>query len=368
MPVPINGILYGAGLPTGGVPVQARFVGVRLSLEPMVLEVELASVVVSVGGFEHDELFLNWRDAEAQNWAFKPLTDADIALVMAHAPAQLQPQLAKWHQRSSHIKTVWGTIGGIAAVCVLALVVLWWQYDRAVGWVAEQIPVSTEEQLGNSALEQMKADGDILESGLAVDTVRDIGGKLTKGSRYKYQWYVKTDSTVNAFALPGGIIVVHSALIDKADHAGELAAVLAHEVQHVEQRHSLKHMINSLGWAAVLTVVLGDVSAATAVIVHQVGTMYFSRDLEEEADRLGYATLVRTKIAPDGMVSFFKKLADEHKGKEAPGWISSHPETSDRIKAIQGMMKTQPCLDCKALAIDWQPVQVSLENITKKSS
>lgn len=367
MPTPINGILYGAGLPSGGTHVQARFIGVLLCVEPMTVEVQLTSIVVSVGGFEHDELFLNWKDVQEQSWAFKPLTEADIALVMAHAPSQLQPQLAKWHQRSSHIKTVWGTIGGIAAVCVLALVVLWWQYDKAVGWVAEQIPVSTEEKLGESALEQIRAEGDIIESGAAYNAVKDIGGKLTQGSRYKYQWLIKEDKTVNAFALPGGIIVVHSALIDKADNADELAAVLAHEVQHVEQRHSMKHMINSVGWAALLTVVLGDVSAATAVIVHQVGTMYFSRDLEDEADRLGYAALVRAKIEPKGMVSFFQKLADEHKGKEAPGWISSHPETNERIKIIQALIKDKPCSDCKPLALDWQPVQSSIEQIAKKS-
>lgn len=362
-----NAMLYGAALPAAGVRVDVVLTEHVLQVGQMDLRVETGRLVVSVGGFEHDELFLNWRDADGQSWAIKPLTADDIALLLQTAPSALQAQLQKWHQRNRHIKTVWGTIGGLAAACVLALLLLWWQYDHAVGWVADRIPLSTEQQLGESALEQLKAEGNIIDSGVAVNTVRDIGGKLTKGSRYKYQWYVKNDKTVNAFAMPGGIVVVHSGLLAKTVSADELAGVLAHEVQHVEQRHSLKNMINSLGWAAVLTVVLGDVSAMTAVIAHQVGAMYFSRDLEDEADRLGYAALVRARIAPDGMVSFFQKLADEHKGKEAPGWISSHPETSERVKTIQGLIKSQPCPDCKALAFDWRPVQASLEQNKKKS-
>ncbi len=362
----IETLIYGTGLPPTGVKVYAYFVGQRLVVDGMPIDIHSSQITISVGGFEHDELFVNWQDEQQQQWAIKPIGQQQIQRLVQTAPESLQPLLKKWHQRKRHLNVVWGTIAGIVLSVLLMIGLLVWQYDNFVSWVASKIPISTEQQLGNAVLEKIKAEGDLLEQGKAVETVSQIGNRLTQGSRYKYQWYVLENDTVNAFALPSGIIVVHSALLQKAENADELAAVLAHEVQHVEQRHSLKHMINSVGWAAVLTVVLGDASAITAVIAHQVGTSYFSRDLESEADKLGYATLVKAKIKPDGMASFLQKLADlSGDSEEGLAWISSHPETKERVIAIQQLLKEQPCNTCQPLAMDWQAVQKTLPKVEK---
>ncbi len=360
----IRALLYGGDLPPVGTNVFAYFVEHRLIIDTMNINVAVNDLVVSVGGFEHDELFLNWQESTGEKWALKPFEARDIQMVVATAPASLKTQLTKWHLRNRHIKVVWGTIASIVAFFVLSIVLLWWQYDRALSWVAEKIPVSAEEEIGKSGLEQLRDEGHIIESGVAVKALQDIGGQLTKGSRYQYQWVIKTDNTLNAFALPGGIVVVHSALLKKMENPNELAAVLAHEVQHIEQRHSLKIMINSLGWAAFLTATLGDVSAIGAVIAHQMGAMYFSRDLEEEADRLGFQALTNAKIKPDGMVTFFQKLAKEEKGT-VPAWVSSHPETTERIKTIESMITKQPCPQCKSLAFDWKQVQAQVGEVKK---
>jgi len=108
---------------------------------------------------------------------------------------------------------------------------------------------------------------------------------------------VSPDTEVNAYALPGGIVVVNRGLIEKARTADEVAAVLAHEVQHVEQRHSLKGMVNSVGVAAVLMVVLGDASAITAVLAHQAGSMAYGRDLETQADLAGVQAMQKPGCA-----------------------------------------------------------------------
>lgn len=365
----INARLYGFNIPPVGITVSAYFLGQRLFIDNMPIELHSSQLTVSVGGFEHDELFLNWRDSEGEQWALKALSAPDIQLIVQTAPNHLQPQLVKWHQRDKHIKTVWGVVGALAVTVVFSIGVLVWQYDHMVSWVTDQIPISTEEQLGQAALTQMKAESTMLESGKAVESLQTIGNKLTHGSRYKYQWLIKQDDTINAFALPSGIIVVHSGLIQKADNANELAAVLAHEVQHVEQRHSLKNMISSAGWAVVLAVVLGDVSGVTAVLAHQVGTSYFSRDLESEADKLGYATLVKANIKPDGMVSFFQKLAAETgEAQQGLAWVSSHPQTLERIAATQQLIKEQPCVDCRDVAVNWKQVQLALPKASTQST
>jgi Zn-dependent protease with chaperone function len=361
----ISALLYGGHSPSVGIKVSAYFVGQRLQIDTMNISVDVADIIVSVGGFEHDELFLNWEESTGTKWALKPDTAHDIQIAMTTAPTALKSQFAKWHGRNQHIKLVWGTIAAIVAFCLLSVLLLWWQYDRALSWMVEKIPVASEEKIGESLLEQLRTEGDIAETGVAVQAIHDIGAKLTTGSRYHYQWVIKRDDTLNAFALPGGVVVVHSALIKKAENPDELAAVLAHEVQHIEQRHSLKNAVNSLGWAAILTITLGDVSAVAATMAHQMGAMYFSRDLEDEADRLGYAALVRAKIKPDGMVTFFQKMAKEEKG-DIPAWGSSHPATLERINTIQDLMRQQPCAACQPLVFDWPQIQVQAVALDKK--
>jgi Zn-dependent protease with chaperone function len=361
IPQSFQAIVYGPSLPVSGLPVIASFRAEQLLIEipsGQPLCVDAAQIHVSVGGFDHKECFLNWHESDTEQWALKPQSLADIAIVLQTAPTFLQPQFKQWHYRRYHLNLVWGSLGAIAGVLALSLGLLWWQYDNVVTWAIDHVSTAKEQQLGDALLEQIKADGDIVEHGPAVEAVSKIGAQLTQGSHYKYQWLVKKDKTVNAFALPGGIIIVNSALLKKTDRATELAAVLAHEVQHVEQRHALKNMVHSLGWATALIVVLGDVNIATAVIVHQMGSMYFSRDIEDEADRLGYQALVKAKISPDGLVSFFQKLQQQHEADaDVPEWISSHPATAERIKTMQKLIQEQPCGDCKPVSLDWKPVQ-----------
>ncbi len=100
-------------------------------------------------------------------------------------------------------------------------------------------------------------------------------------------------------------------MIEAAGSAEELAGVLAHEVQHVEQRHTLQQMIHTAGWAAVLAVVLGDVSAITAIVIHQLGNLRNSRKLEAQADAEGIEGAgARRHSARRAWPSLFRKLAE----------------------------------------------------------
>ena len=164
--------------------------------------------------------------------------------------------------------------------------------------------METEKKLGESVLQSISHSENFLKEGVAVDAIKKIGTQLTKGSRYKYQWHVVKDDMMNAFAARG-VIVVNSGLIKKADSPNEVAAVLAHEVQHVEQRHSLKNMLHSAGVASVVLVVLGDANAVMMIMAQQVSQQYFSRKVEADADLKGAQLLTKTNTDPSGMPSFF---------------------------------------------------------------
>jgi len=349
-------ILYGPELPLAGAAVDANFSGDCLCIKARAMVVACEQVTMSVGGFEHDEFYLHWYSPTGEAFSLKLMGKNDIAVVMDNAPSPLSQQFGKWHKRRLSIHLVWSSLATISAAFVLSFGFLWWHYDETVSWLANRVSIPQEEELGQSVLAQIEGDGDIVKEGLAVETIQNIGRQLTQNSRYHYHWLIKKDKAVNAFALPGGFVIINSGLIAKADNPDELAAVLAHEIQHVERRHALKNMINSLGWAAALMVVLGDVNAATAVIAHQLGNMYFSRDSEDEADRLGLQALVTAKIKPTGMVTLLQKLAKEP-GANTPEWLSSHPDIAERITSVQKMLEEQPCEVCLPLVFDWQKVQ-----------
>ena len=345
--------LTGPAAPRDGMPVSACFEAGQLVVAG--LRIDAARLVVSVGGFEEPQLFLNWLDSDGAQSSLQALSAADIAAMLERAPSVLQPQFSKWHQRGRNWRQVWTWLLGSVGAATALILAAWLAYPALAGWLARQVPIALEEKLGQAALAQLRGDGGLVERGTAQQQVQAIGQRLVAGSRYHYRWIVKRDASINAFAMPGGIIVVHTGLLARTDNPDELAAVLAHEVQHIEQRHTLKKLMGSLGLAALVFVVVGDVSGVAATIAHQVGSNYFSRDLEDEADRRGLQALLRAHIAPDGMVSFFQKLAQANPSS-APAWLSSHPATAQRIANIRAMIRQQPCPSCRPLTVagDWK--------------
>ena len=186
-----------------------------------------------------------------------PSSKAGQKALRAILPEAAVKGLKNWHSSTKTHSWVWNSVLYGAGFLILSALLVVWQYDRVITWAASQVSMETEKKLGESVLQSISHSENFLKEGAAVDAIKKIGTQLTKGSRYKYQWYVLKDGTINAFAAPGDIIVVNSGLIKKADSPNEVAAVLAHDVQHVEQRHSLKNMLHRAGVASVVLVVLG---------------------------------------------------------------------------------------------------------------
>lgn len=353
-----EGRLFGPDLAEAGVAVRARFIGTRLHLDSSPTRVVPAEQLsATLGGFEHDLIFLNFREGAAR-YALQ-LKDAQaLSALRAQAPAPLARDLARlggglWRQ-----KNLWRLIWGGAAASLLTLGLAFWQYDAVVAWIATRISPETEARLGRQVVEALSEQGALIESGPALDAVRDIGDRLTRDSRYDYRWLLLDNEQVNAFAAPGGVVVVHTGLIQAAGSAEELAGVLAHEIQHVELRHSLQNMIHALGWASVLTVVLGDVSALAGVLIYQAGATSFSRDLEREADEQGLLALQKAGIDTRGMLTFFRRL-DAERALYVP-LLSSHPATAERIERLEQAIRRQPSATVEPLALDWPRIQASL--------
>jgi Zn-dependent protease with chaperone function len=348
----VDVMLFGPSLPASGLAVRCQINSNSLDLDYLSLNINFAKLTADVGGFDHNQLQLHWQ-IDDDGYMLIPNNKAGQTALRAALPVHAVQGLKGWHSSTKSQSMVWNSVLYGAGFLVISAILIVWQYDRVLTFAANQVSMETEKKLGDSVLKSISSSENFLDKGAAVDAVKSIGSKLTAGSRYKYQWYVVKDDAINAFAAPGGIIVVNSGLIKKADAANEVAAVLAHEVQHIEQRHSLKNMLHSAGVAAVVLVVLGDANAVMMILAQQVSQQYFSRKVEADADIKGAQLLTKTKIDPSGMPSFFKKLAAEYKDLDnAPVWLSSHPETLERIKSAEAYVAKFPCKSCVALTWD----------------
>ncbi len=141
---------------------------------------------------------------------------------------------------------------------------------------------------------------------------------------------------VNAFAFPGGSIVLTRGLLEAAERPAEIAGILAHEIQHVRQRHIMTAMIRGTLLTSIWSVTLGDYSGLLVIdptTAFQIATLQFSREAEASADRGALEMLDAAGIPRDGLESFFDRLTREE--GSLPVWLSTHPASARRAEAVQ---------------------------------
>ena len=155
------------------------------------------------------------------------------------------------------------------------------------------------------------------------------------GRDHTLTYHVAESPEINAFALPGGHIVVFTGLLDRIEEPDALAALLAHESTHVEERHSTRMMVRNLSGYLFLSLLVGDVNSVVAVVAdnaNNIRNMGYGRGLETEADTIGQRRMVECGMDPEGMVRLLELLESEaHDVPEALSFLSSHPLTVERI-------------------------------------
>ena len=317
-----------------------------------------SDITLTRGGWDGSQLSITWS-GRAGRYTIG-LTDKNAISAVAALAKATQGAPAVTRARPDGATRVWmHTLVWITFVLpLIALVAVIWQHDRIAGWAVAQIPPEQERKLGELVFAQQKAKLKLVE-GRPLDMVREIGAKLTKGSPYKYEFYVAGDKVVNAYAMPGGFVVMHSGLLNLAGSAEEVAGVLAHEVMHIEKRHSLKAMAKSLGLMATVSLVFGDFGGLVSIGSDLLG-LKFSRDHELEADREGLKALVGAGLAPQGMAAFFRKMAAQE--KLDLGFLSTHPGSEERFTAIDAAIKALPdaARNAPPLPVDYAAIKAAL--------
>jgi beta-barrel assembly-enhancing protease len=265
---------------------------------------------------------------------------AALKALRSDARMQALPQIAALRlerRRSSVGRTIGWTALAIFLLLPLLLILLFvWQADRIAELAASRVSIEQEMKFGEQAFAAMQGSLTLVDSGPAYAAVKSLGDRLTAGSQYRYKFHVAKDDTINAFAVPGGIVIVHTGLIEATRRPEELAGVLAHEVQHVEQRHSLEAMVKDLGLRGLWALVSGDLSGGLiGQAAVELTSLSFSRGAEEEADAKGFDELVETGIDPGGMADFFTVMAKQEGSVTPPPFLSTHPASTDRESVLR---------------------------------
>ena len=207
--------------------------------------------------------------------------------------------------------------------------------------MAQKIPVSFEERLSKPYLSMLVPLESRCNSDKEYKKIEEIFKRLTATipeSEYDFKLYVVKSDIVNAFALPGGHIVLYSGLLQHTDRPEQVAGVLAHEIQHVTNRHGTESLVRDYSLGLLLSLVTNDTKTVeqTVGLVKYLGLMNYNRENEKEADGAGMKMLKDAEIDPNGMVEFFEIL-NEQAGDvpDSLRYFSTHPQTGDRISRLK---------------------------------
>ncbi|HEY4650835.1 MAG TPA: M48 family metallopeptidase [Pontibacter sp.] len=228
-------------------------------------------------------------------------------------------------------------IGGLS-ILALAVVLFFWGIPALAEKAASHFPKEYEQALGKKLHAQLM-QGQKIDSA-KTEVLQQYLAALKVESDFPIHVTVVKNDMVNAFAAPGGFIVVHDAILDKMEHHEELAGLLGHEIGHVQLRHSTKALARTLSYYMLLSVLFGDVSGISAVIVDNASTLNnleYSRKAESDSDKAGLALLQQNRLNPKGMIWLMERL--ESNQPEFLKFISTHPSTGDRIKEMERLIQ-----------------------------
>jgi len=247
-----------------------------------------------------------------------------------------------------------------------------------LGEVSRQYFSDQEEQaLGRAIMRDVYADPRYLDDPEIESYLNQLGYKLVSVStrnQREFNFFVVSDPSINAFAMPGGNIGVHTGLLLAAQSESELASVVAHEIAHVTQDHIARMVAaqSQSQWPTMAALALALLAArsnpnvASAAIASTQAysiqnQLNYSRDYEREADRLGYEMLTRGGYDPRGMSGFFNRLqrANRFYDSSAPAYLRTHPLTTDRIADMQARSEATPYQQVED-SLDFQLVRARL--------
>lgn len=318
--------------------------------------------IVDTGGellarWPRDGLSLGGSLAEHGAVALTSTTTPDARLLVADAGAARTLALFLPHAVEAHRRRNRRTVTVYAGITIAILAAGAAMVQFLPNIAAPLVPFETKRIIGRSAFDGWFGDDPLCYALEGVSPLRRLSKRLGEAAEIDHplKVLVVDNSMVNAFALPGGIVVLTRGLIAQAEGPDEVAGVLAHEIGHVRLDHPTVGMLRTMGISALLQLLSGGAGMET--IANAGGTLAFlsySRGAEAEADAAAVEILDRAGINAGGLSRFFVRLQQKEGDSSIsgwlPGWLSTHPPSEARRQATARDAKGEPALDAAAWA------------------
>ena len=252
-------------------------------------------------------------------------------------------------------------IGGLAILAGIYLLLV----ATIAGFTLQFISPQKEAELGEMMFNNLIADEKIDTK--ATQLLNNFAGDLDLSDKYKLSFTVVDDTVVNAFAVPGGHIVVYKGILQQLQQPEELVALLGHESSHINERHSLRSILRQMTGGMILSMVFGDMGSIGGAIVSRADMLQglsYSRQLEKDADEKGMERMIANGVNPQGTAMLMDRLQAAETGRSLPGFLSTHPLTAKRKTEALDFVKKHPLKEpiSSRLQADWEALKAGVSN------
>lgn len=273
----------------------------------------------------------------------------------------VQPKsaIARWKYKNPAYPIVSVTVG----ILLLGSFILWKSLPFLNDKIINSISIETEKKLGDQIAESL------LKSEKVDDTLTRLLNSyynmLGRESNYDIRITAVKSDIVNAYALPGGQIVVYTGILNKMNMYTSLAALLGHEATHVDHRHSLKSITRSLAFSAAVSLLFGGSDAISMIAANasKLSGLKYSRSLEEDADAGSIHMMNQKQIDLNGMIDLMQSLLHSDSSDIRLEILQTHPLTTNRLEHAKMASKNQPDkMEHEELKNSWNQIQSRLKN------
>ncbi len=308
------------------------------------LQIGAAGIVVRGEAFERRYEWPSVRVSERLQHAPRAIRFADGTFCEVADQAVLDALLESAGYRDSWVARFqrrWAFVLGATALLLATLFALYrWGLPLAADRMARRVPPALEARIGVEATKFFEERfGPSKASAAQADRAGRVFDSIVPADGRDFRLVLRDGGPIgaNAFALPGGTVVVTDQLLDLSPDDAALAGVLAHEIGHVEHRHLMRQLISGTVVGMLTTLLAGDTSSVLVALPAVLADLSYSRDMEREADAYAVDALKRKNIPLGSFADLLERLQTAHRAghREWAPYLQTHPDTGDRVAAIR---------------------------------
>lgn len=224
-----------------------------------------------------------------------------------------------------------------------------WLGLNQINWMelfgVKEMSDKTEKELGDLLWKLQKSSAELLDDEPGKEALDSIVWRICEKNQLDtshFKIHLFSTGDVNAFAMPGGHLVVFTGLLSKTENPSELAGVIAHEMAHIEQNHVMNKLLKEFGLAVLVSMAGGSGGQQLAEVLRMLSSSAFDRALEKEADEYAVHYLEKARINPESFAQFMELMAREEPDElKHFRWITTHPDSKERAQNIRAHIRNK---------------------------